>query len=158
LKPAIGGLLFEPPNAIGDALRKQFQAEECRMPADGRRDPNRIQFARIQRRTSNDFARTVWSWLRNRQMFGQKFRREYPIPPYTADFCCPELLLVIEVDGSEHMTDAGQQSDCVRDEFLFRQGYRVLRIPGYDVFKDESSVITRIRNFVSASVAAKQSE
>jgi very-short-patch-repair endonuclease len=95
---------------------------------------------------------------RNRQMFGQKFRREYPIPPYTADFCCPELLLVIEVDGSEHLTDAGQQRDCVRDEFLFRQGYRVLRIPGYDVFKDESSVITRIRNFVSASLAAKQSE
>ena len=128
------------------------------MPADGRRDPNRIQFARIQRRASNDFARTVWSWLRNRQMFGQKFRREYPIPPYTADFCCPELLLVIEVDGSGHLTDAGQEHDCVRDEFLSRLGYRVLRIPGYDVFKDESSVITRIRNFVSASVAAKQSE
>jgi hypothetical protein len=57
LKPAIGGLRFEPPTAIGDALRKQFQAEECRMPADGRRDPNRIQFARIQRPASSAITR-----------------------------------------------------------------------------------------------------
>jgi very-short-patch-repair endonuclease len=128
------------------------------MPADGRRDPDRIQFARIQRRTSNDFARTVWLWLRNRQMFGQKFRREYPIPPYTADFCCPDLLLVIEVDGSGHLTDEGQQRDRVRDEFLQRHGYRVLRIAGFDVFKDEASVITRIRDFVSDALAARQNK
>ncbi len=128
------------------------------MSANGGRDPDRIQFARLQRRSANDFARTVWVWLRNRQMYGQKFRREYPIPPYTADFCCPDLQLVIEVDGSGHMTEVGQLRDEVRDEFLARQGYRVLRISGFDVFKDEGTVITRIREFVSAAIACKAAE
>lgn len=47
-----------------------------------------IDFARSQRQEANRFAWTVWQWLRNRKCLGQKFRREFPIPPYTADFCC----------------------------------------------------------------------
>ncbi len=37
----------------------------------------------------------------------QKFRREVPIGPYTADFCCLELKLVIEIDGAPHLTERG---------------------------------------------------
>ncbi len=97
---------------------------------------------------ANDFASTVWSWIRNRQIFGQKFRREFPIPPYTADFCCVELGLVIEIDGEPHFTETGRKRDGIRDLFLQRCGYRVLRIPGYDVVKDDEKVIESIREFV----------
>ena len=60
------------------------------------RTPEAIQFARDQRAMANEFAQTVWQWVRNRQVSGQKFRREYPVPPYTTDFCCVERKLILE--------------------------------------------------------------
>lgn len=82
------------------------------------RAPEAIQFARDQRTTANEFAQTVWQWIRNRQICRQKFRRECPVPPYTADFCCVELKLILEVDGADHVTTEGQERDRVRDEDL----------------------------------------
>ena len=35
----------------------------------------------------------------------EKFRREYPIPPYTADFCCVALKLIVELDGEHHQAE-----------------------------------------------------
>ena len=99
------------------------------------RTPEAIKFARDQRTTANEFAQTVWQWIRNRQICGQKFRREFPLPPYTADFCCVEIKLVLEIDGKDHLTAEGKERDRVRDEALARQGFLVLRIPGYDVLR-----------------------
>ena len=45
------------------------------------RSPEAIEFARAERATANEFAITVWQWVRNRQIANQIFRREYPIPP-----------------------------------------------------------------------------
>jgi very-short-patch-repair endonuclease len=104
------------------------------------RSPNAIEFARAQRATANEFASTVWQWVRNRQICKQKFRREYPIPPYTADFCCVELKLILEMDGAEHFSEAGKERDRVRDEFLARQGYRVVRISGYEILREGNHV------------------
>jgi very-short-patch-repair endonuclease len=95
------------------------------------RSPEAIEFARAERATANEFASTVWQWVRNRRIANQKFRREYPIPHYTADFCCVELKLILEIDGVEHFTEDGRQRDRVRDDFLESQGYRVVRIAGY---------------------------
>lgn len=113
-----------------------------------------IEFAREQRRAANSFASMVWQWIRNRQIFGQKFRREFPIPPYTADCCCVELRLVLEIDGGSHFTHDGREYDRVRDEFLGRCGYRILRIPGYDVACDDGKVIQSIRQFVQAAMSS----
>jgi very-short-patch-repair endonuclease len=112
------------------------------------RAPEAIQFARDQRTTANEFAQTVWQWIRNRQICGQKFRREFPVPPYTADFCCVDLRLVLEIDGADHSTAAGQQRDRVRDEILARQGFLVVRIPGYDVLREPERVIAQIEKCV----------
>ena len=112
------------------------------------RAPEAIQFARDQRTTANEFAQTVWQWIRNRQICGQKFRREYPVPPYTADFCCVELKLVLEIDGADHVTEEGQQRDRVRDEVLARQGFLVARIPGYDVLREPERVLAQIEECV----------
>ncbi|MEZ6129764.1 MAG: DUF559 domain-containing protein [Planctomycetaceae bacterium] len=105
------------------------------------RAPEAIEFARSQRRNQNDFAATVWQMLKNRRCRGMKFRREHPLPPYTADFCCLELKLIVEVDGRHHETDAGQAHDRKRDEFLREHGYEVLRIPGYMALRDPAQVL-----------------
>ncbi len=75
----------------------------------------------------------MWQWLRNRKCFGAKFRREVPIGPYTADFCCIELMLIIEIDGDPHCTEQGREHDRVRDSYLTKLGYKILRVPGYEV-------------------------
>jgi very-short-patch-repair endonuclease len=115
------------------------------------RSEEAIEFARNQRRNSNEFATTVWQWIRNREIHGVKFRREHPILPYTADFCCTERNLIIEVDGEGHFTEEGIELDRVRDRFLKNLGYRILRIPGYAVIREGDAVITSIRDFVRES-------
>jgi very-short-patch-repair endonuclease len=109
------------------------------------RSPEAVEFARLQRATTNEFANTVWQWVRNRQICNQKFRREYAIPPYTADFCCVELRLILEVDGADHVSEEGKQRDRTRDDFLDREGYRVVRISGYDVLREPGACLERIR-------------
>lgn len=43
--------------------------------------------------------------LRHRQFAKFKFHRQKPIGPYIADIYCPELKLIIEVDGDSHAFD-----------------------------------------------------
>src|SRR4051812_28965628 len=78
----------------------------------------------------------------------QKFCREYPLPPYTADFCCVELKLVLEVDGAEHLSEAGRERDRLRDEALAKQGYLVVRISGFDVLREPERVYQGIEERV----------
>ena len=63
---------------------------------------------------------------------------------YTADFCSIELNLILEVDGNDHLTEVGRQRDRVRDDFLNRQGYRVVRISGYEVLREPVTCRTAI--------------
>lgn len=93
--------------------------------------------------------------VRGRRILGQKFRREYPVPPYTVDFVCLELMLVIEVDGKDHLTDEGQLHDEDRDRFLRDQGFIVHRIPGYRVLQDAMGVRREIEETVRATINRK---
>ena len=117
------------------------------------RSKEAIQFAKSQRKESNEFTWIVWQWLRNRQCHGQKFRREFPIPPYTADFCCIELRLIIEIDGEPHFTEEGKIRDGLRDQFLKQLGYQILRVPGYAVIREEGDALERIHRFVKEALA-----
>jgi very-short-patch-repair endonuclease len=72
----------------------------------------------------------MWSRLRNRQIAGYKFRWQFPIGPYFADFACLSARLDIEVDGGEHH---GGESDERKTAFLQARGYQVLRVPVQDI-------------------------
>ena len=76
----------------------------------------------------------------SRQICRQKFRRKYPLPPYTADFCCVALKFILEVDGADHFTETGRERDRVRDEVLAKQGYLVVRISGFDVHHEPGRI------------------
>ncbi|MFC1522321.1 DUF559 domain-containing protein [Elusimicrobiota bacterium] len=47
-------------------------------------------FARNLRQRQTDAEHKVWYLIRNRQLAGHKFRRQFPIGQYVADFCCFE--------------------------------------------------------------------
>jgi very-short-patch-repair endonuclease len=64
--------------------------------------------ARRLRRDQTDAERKLWKLLRGRNL-GLKFRRQYPIGSFIADFCCIERRLIVELDGSQHAT--GTEAD-----------------------------------------------
>jgi very-short-patch-repair endonuclease len=68
----------------------------------------------------------AWWLLRSRNPAGFKFRRQHPIGPFFADFCCPELKLVVELEGSVHSQPSVIRDDRGRDEFLKKVGYSVV--------------------------------
>ena len=72
------------------------------------------------------------------------FKRQKVIGNYIVDFFCAEAMLVIELDGSQHYSPEGKQSDSVRDEFLKSKGLTVLRYSNLDIAQNFDGVCTDI--------------
>ena len=86
----------------------------------------------------------LWTFLRNRQLYGAKFRRQHPIGRFIADFYCHGTLLVVELEGGIHGSAAQVEYDRVRFESLVQQGYKVLRFENRDVDDDLDQVLRKI--------------
>ncbi len=108
----------------------------------GRRMAN--ERARTLRKKMSDGERKLWQALRARQVDGLRFRRQHPIGGYIADFVCLEKRLVVEVDGGHHTEDAQMAHDARRDRWLADEGYRVLRFPSSEVFRNLGGVLDTI--------------
>ena len=95
---------------------------------------------------------TLWKYLKSKQLEGRKFRRQFSVGNYILDFYCVEENLAIELDGQEHYSEAGYESDLKRSNFLREQGIRVLRFENEDVFKNTEEVLGEIKkNFKNDS-------
>lgn len=103
-------------------------------------------FRKKLRNKSTPAESTLWRSLKNKQLEGKKFRRQYSIGNYILDFYCQEEKLGIELDGAHHFTEEGIKHDKIRDEYLNRIGVRVLRFENAAVFKFHESVLDTIKN------------
>ena len=85
----------------------------------------------------------LWQAIRAGKL-GVQFRRQVVLGDrYIADFCAPQLLLIVEVDGAQHAQS--RSADAKRDRFLLRLGYRTLRVPARQVHASLESVLGLIR-------------
>jgi len=84
----------------------------------------------------------LWKLLRGGQLDGLKFRRQHPILPYIADFCCIENKLIIELDGSQHT----ESKDAHRTRVLRSRGWKILRFWDHDVLLAAEAVAEAIWN------------
>jgi very-short-patch-repair endonuclease len=91
-----------------------------------------------------DAEQCLWKHLRRKQVCGMPFLRQRPIGPYVVDFYCAQAKLVVEVDGGQHYTDEGTQSDSSRDHFLHIHGLEVLRFDNRQVLTETHEVVTQI--------------
>lgn len=80
----------------------------------------------------------LWQVLRAKRLSGLKFRRQHPIGPFFADFACPEMWCIVEIDGGYH--DAVHEEDRSRQAYLEDAGWRVLRFTNEDVLDDVEAV------------------
>ncbi len=93
----------------------------------------------------------MWSHLRNRQLDGWKFRRQFPIAGFVVDFYCPEARLAIELDGPVHLEAEVVQRDLQRKQLLDAANVRTVRFTNDDVLTNTSGVLDRIRSVLSPS-------
>jgi very-short-patch-repair endonuclease len=105
-----------------------------------------VPLARNLRRNQTSAESKLWSVLRNRQVDGLKFRRQHPIGRYIADFCCEEIGLIIELDGSQH-ADA-TVADAQRTMVLEDMKYTVLRFWNFEHADNIDGVVQQIHEFV----------
>lgn len=89
--------------------------------------------ARKLRKNQTPQEEKLWQLLRNQQLQGLKFRRQYPIGEFIVDFVCKEIKLVIEIDGGQHNLVENIELDTKRSNFLLSKGYRVLRFWNNDI-------------------------
>ena len=94
--------------------------------------------ARELRRDSSKAEKICWELLRDRRLNGVKFRRQYAIGPYFADFASVERKLVVEVDGEHHAYQL--EADARRTAFLESRGWRVLRFWANEVVANREGV------------------
>jgi len=88
----------------------------------------------------------LWNSLKGRKMLGYQFARQKPIGQYIVDFYCPELRLVIEIDGESHRERFEQ--DIQRQKVLEEMGLEVLRFPDRDVKQDILNVLRCIERWI----------
>ena len=102
------------------------------------------EFAKQLRHELTDCEQLLWRHLRNRQLGGFKFRRQYPLSPYVLDFYCAELELAVELDGGQHFGDEALHRDAERSRYLGGRGVRVIRFSNREILAQMPEVLAEI--------------
>ena len=107
---------------------------------------HQLDFAKTLRQNMTDAERLLWKHLRAHRLCGQKFRRQQPIGPYIVDFVHFGARIIVEADGGQHN---GSAHDAERDQWLTRQGFKVLRFWNNDILQNPEAVLTVILDSVN---------
>ena len=99
--------------------------------------------AKRLRKQPTDAEKRLWYFLHKKQLDGFRFKRQEAIGNYVADFVCPALKLVIEVDGGQHGVAVGK--DAARTAWLESQGHTVIRFWNNEVMDNIEGVLATIR-------------
>ncbi len=79
-------------------------------------------------------------WYDFLRQYPIRFLRQKVIGQFIVDFYCPEVKLVIELDGSQHYEPIGLEKDTERTHYLSQYGIKVVRIPNNEVIKNFQGV------------------
>lgn len=96
------------------------------------------------RKNQTYWEKIVWMNLRNRQMLGYKFRRQYSVDHYIIDFYCPELKLAPEIDGVYHDEPDQREYDKKRQKHIEKFGITFLRIKNEEFGTNSNNAFKKI--------------
>lgn len=97
-------------------------------------------FRKKLRNNSTKSEQVLWYFIRNSQL-GYKFRRQQGIGRYIADFYCPKLKLVIEVDGFTHASERVFEKDLEKEKYFLSIGLKIRRYSTEQIFGDVGQVL-----------------
>jgi len=118
---------------------------------------NRLEYKKLRkklRKNSTDSERELWSIVRNRQIRGLKFFRQYSVENFILDCYCPKLKLAIEIDGGQHSEPENAKKDRTRTEYLTSLNIKVLRFWNNDVLENIDGVYAKIVSAVDELLLA----
>jgi len=104
-----------------------------------------IQRCRNLRKNQTDAEKKLWSVIRNRQISGVKFRRQFPVGRYIVDFYCPQYRIGIEADGGHHYVEKGRKRDEGRTQVLNELGVELIRFSDHDILTNIDAVFEVIQ-------------
>ena len=91
----------------------------------------------------------LWLSLKNRQIEGVRWRRQFSVGRFILDFYCPECKLGIELDGIQHYSLDGSDYDDRRSRWLEANfGIQILRFENRDIYTSYDNVVEYIREVV----------
>jgi very-short-patch-repair endonuclease len=96
-------------------------------------DARKLALARAFRRAPTAAEAAAWQILRDRGLFGLKFRRQQVIAGFIVDFYCASARLALELDGGVHDDPDQRAYDAARRDALASHDVRVLRLDNRDV-------------------------
>jgi len=109
-------------------------------------NPKLVERAKQLRKNPTQAEKKLWNdYLKT---FELRVLRQRPIDHFIVDFYCPQLKLVIEVDGDSHFTAAGQDRDTERTKVLAGYGLKVLRFTNDEVLNNFAGVCQRIGDLI----------
>jgi len=95
---------------------------------------------RALRKNLTEAEKALWKKLRGKRLEGLKFFRQSGIGTYIADFYCPQLKLVIEIDGGQHFFEEGKSYDAQREHYMSSPSISTLRFSNLDILKNIDGV------------------
>ncbi len=107
-----------------------------------RHNPDLLTRAKELRRPMTRAEQILWARVRDRQLGGFKFRRQYPLGPFVPDFYCAECRLIVEIDGDVHAFQ--QERDASRTAWFDERGYHVIRFINDEVYHNLDGVLEAI--------------
>jgi very-short-patch-repair endonuclease len=91
----------------------------------------------------------LWLRLKNKQVLGYRFLRQYSVDRYVLDFYCPKLRLAIEVDGESHFVEGAEEYDRERQQYIEALGIKFLRFLNTEIYHNLQGVLQAINEKVT---------
>jgi very-short-patch-repair endonuclease len=92
----------------------------------------------LRNETVSKAEKFIWKALLSKCQTGFKFKRQRPIDRFIVDFFCPELNLIIEIDGNSHLNKG--EYDYYRENRLKSLGFQIIRFTEGNVLQNYNNV------------------
>ena len=110
-----------------------------------------IPLAKKLRKKATPQENHLWyDFLRN---YPIRFQRQKAIDSYIVDFYSHQAKLIIEIDGTQHFEDDGQEYDAMRTLHLEQLGLQVIRFSNRQINEEFDGVCAYIDQVVKNSLS-----
>jgi len=114
------------------------------------------QYARYLRQHMTLSEVLLWKQLNKNQFNNLNFNRQQVIEPFIVDFYCPQVKLIIEIDGSTHLFSG--EYDINRDNYLSDKGFYIIHFQDIDIKQNLNSVLVKLEEIVMSLQDGKISD
>lgn len=100
----------------------------------------------LRTQTVSRAERYLWKSVLSKKQTGYRFLRQRPIDNFIVDFFCPELKLIIEIDGNSHWNKGDY--DKKRQTTLENLGFTIIRYQEGEVLNNLAGVIVSLEHLI----------